>query len=258
MTGENDRCMHGILISGWCPSCVREDRIRKAAIAGAAALVYQNPESADKRKCAHEWPEKLHPCPACAMDQSVMDAMDSSKTEPRRFTGLGGAPVVEDKNIPDGKAFVIGPNPASWPDQAVEMNYQLKAERVEVTSITDKPDPKNVRGDWFNAFGGEDNGQSLRMYQESLHEQRRMALHLTQEVNKLLDTVRGRDCEIRVLRQACKAAGDEIRELKAQRKPEKHGSYWLTFPECATSRGMYLALGVLLLVAGGVLAWAVR
>jgi hypothetical protein len=144
---------------------------------------------------------------------------------------------------------------ASGKDWTVEMNYQLKDEGVEVASITDKTDSKNVRGDWFNPFGGEDNGQSLRNFQASLDARSRQAFELAQEVNELRGTVRDRDCEIRVLRQACKAAGDEIRELHAQRKPEQHGAYWLTFPECSTSRGMYWATAWLLAVGGLLLAW---
>lgn len=144
---------------------------------------------------------------------------------------------------------------ASGADQTVEMNYQLKGEGVEVAGITDKPDPKNVRGDWFNPFGGENNEQSLRNFQVSLDARSRQAFHLAQEVNKLVDIVRDRDCEIHVLRQACKAAGDEIRELHAQRKPERHGAYWLTFPECGTSRGMYWAMAGLLAAGGLLLAW---
>lgn len=148
-----------------------------------------------------------------------------------------------------------GPIRESGADQAVEMNYQLKGDGVEVTSITDKPDPKNVRADWFNAFGGEDNAQSLRNFQVSLDARSRQAFQLAQEVNKLVDTVRDRDCEIRVLRQACKAAGDEIRELHAQRKPEQRGAYWLTFPECGPSAGMYWAMAGLLAAGGLLLAW---
>lgn len=135
---------------------------------------------------------------------------------------------------------------ASGSDKTIEMNYQLKGEGVEVASITDKQDPKNTRGDWFNAFGGEDNAQSLRNFQASLDARSRQAFQLAQEVNDLRGTVRDRDCEIRVLRQACKAAGDEIRELHAQRKPEQHGAYWLTFPECATSPGMYWVMAFML------------
>ena len=168
------------------------------------------------------------------MEKFDCDAMDANWTEPRRFTGLDAA---------------------SGPDQTVEMNYQLKGEGVEVVSITDKSDPKNTRGDWFNPFGGEDNAQSLRNFQASLDARSRQAFQLAQEVNDLRGTVRDRDCEIRVLRQACKAAGDEIRELHAQRKPGQHGAYWLTFPECGTSRGMYWTMAGLLAAGGLLLAW---
>lgn len=147
---------------------------------------------------------------------------------------------------------------ASGPDQSVEINYQLKDEGVGVASITDKSDPKNVRGDWFNAFGGEYNAQSLRNFQASLDARSRQAFQLAQEVNDLRGTVRDRDCEIRVLRQACKAAGDEIRELHAKRKPERHGAYWLTFPEYGPSAGMYWAGGLALLFLGACFAWAIK
>ncbi len=200
-----------------------------------------------KTLCPHGWTEPLQPCPACTMDQSVCDAMDASRTEPLWFTGLGGIPVIEDKNIPEGKAFVFGVDLANGPDQSVEIKYQLKDEGVEVTSITDKPDTKNTRDDWFNPFCG--------VY-ESIDPHKAIAVaELHRENNRMVRVIADRDTEIRVLRQACKAAGDEIRELHAQRKPEQHGAYWLTFPECGTSRGMYWAMAGLLAAGGLLLAW---
>lgn len=173
----------------------------------------------EKTLCPHGWPEPLQPCPVCTMEKFDCDAMDASRTEPRRFTGLDAS---------------------SGPDQSVEIKYQLGDEGVEVVSITDKPDPKNVRGDWFNAFGGQ-YAHSLGHYQTALDDAQRQIFNMA--------------TELRELRQACKAAGAEIRELHAQRKPEQHGAYWLTFPECGTSRGMYWAMAGLLAAGGLLLAW---
>lgn len=109
--------------------------------------------------------------------------------------------------------------------------------------VTDKPEAKNTRGDWFDPFGGDAD--------PVLH----ASLVRGSEIRILRQTIANQDNELRVLRQACKAAGDEIRELHAQRKPEQHGAYLLTRPDTATSPGMYVASAVLLALVGGLLAW---
>jgi hypothetical protein len=155
------------------------------------------------------------------------------------YCGICG-PLSEGKGRCELHDSRYGYDPATGADQTVEINYQLKGEGVEVASITDKPDTKNTRGDWFNTFGGQA-AHSLGHYQAALDDAQRQIFNMA--------------TELRVLRQACKDAGDEIRELHAQRKPEQHGAYWLTFPECGTSRGMYWAMAGLLSVGGLLLAW---
>lgn len=198
--------------------------------------------TSEKTLCPHGWPEPLQPCPACTRGKFDCDAMDASRTEPRRFTGLDAT---------------------SGPDQSVEIKYQLKGEGVEVASITDKPDTKNTRDDWFQLHGALHDAEeharpglvgvfpppvpSQEVYADMVFYRGRLDNAQRQIFNMA--------SELRVLRQACKAAGDEIRELHAQRKPEQHGAYWLTFPECSTSRGMYWAMAGLLAAGGLLLAW---
>lgn len=140
---------------------------------------------------------------------------------------------------------------ASGADQAVEMDYQLKGEGVGVASITDKPDPKNVRGDWFNPFGSD---LTVRRLEAELSENAKINIRLIEVVESSQEEIDRLRNEIALLKLAARCAGDEIRA----RKPERHGAYWLTFPEYGPSAGMYWAGGLALLFLGACFAWAIK
>lgn len=143
----------------------------------------------------------------------------------------------------------VGFDVAIGPDKSVEMNYQMNGGRMNVLDIEDKSDPKNAGTAWLD-----EHMDAIRL--AAREAELFSDLYLCRAANKRLRAqIEDRDHEIRVLRQACASAGAEIRELHAQRKPEKHGAYWLTFPECSTSAGMYGAVAVLLASAGGLLLW---
>jgi len=157
-------------------------------------------------------------------------------------------PLIESEGRCELHDSRYGYDPAGGADQTVETNYQLKDEGVEVASITDKTDSKNVRGDWFNPFGG---GLLMRRLETDLSKSAKMNMRLLELVEAAQEEIGSLRNQVALLEMAARCAGDEIRD----RKPEQHGAYWLTFPECSTSRGMYWATAWLLAVGGLLLAW---
>lgn len=135
------------------------------------------------------------------------------------------------------------------PDKSVEINYQMRDGVIEVLDIEDKSDPKNAGTAWLD-----EHMDAIRL--AAREAELFSDLYLCRAANKRLRAqIEERDHEIRILRQACAASGAELRDLHAQRQPEQHGAYWLTFPECSTSPGMYFAMAALLASVGGLLLW---